>query len=324
MTQEKKLSPDQESELSRKYADGAPLSALATEYDVTRLTASRVVKRHGGTIRPKSPRITTDEQDREIAALYAQGVTTSQIAHRFNVPNQHVVKAVKRNGGEVRRKGPNRLTEEQERELVALYESGVATTTLAAQFGVYASTVVRVVRRSQSPVKPKWRRPPREFSAEEIQRMAELWQGGKSQHAIAQEIGTTQLIVSRVLRRAGVESGSGRRNETRGAENHQFKGGRVTAPGGYIAVLVGPDDEFASMRNRTGYVLEHRLVMARQLGRPLDPTDTVHHVNGDKTDNRPENLQLRSGRHGKGVVHRCRVCGSTDIESTRLASHGDG
>lgn len=41
-----------------------------------------------------------------------------------------------------------------------------------------------------------------------------------------------------------------------------------------------------------GWVREHRLVAERALGRLLEPDEHVHHINGDKTDNRLENLQV--------------------------------
>jgi hypothetical protein len=51
---------------------------------------------------------------------------------------------------------------------------------------------------------------------------------------------------------------------------------------------------------RDTQIAEHRLVMEQMLGRKLTKQETVHHKNGDRLDNRPENLELWASRHGRG------------------------
>jgi rRNA maturation protein Nop10 len=77
-----------------------------------------------------------------------------------------------------------------------------------------------------------------------------------------------------------------------------WKGGRTVDKHGYVLVYA-PDHP-----NAVGnYVPEHRLVMSAILERPLRDDEEVHHKNGVRTDNSPENLEvLTKGEHAR--LHR--------------------
>lgn len=79
----------------------------------------------------------------------------------------------------------------------------------------------------------------------------------------------------------GVGAGNG---VTRG----KYSKVKRTAANGYV-YWHDPSSEYA---NTHGTVYEHRYVMGMHIGRPLKTEESVHHLNGERSDNRLENLEL--------------------------------
>jgi len=92
----------------------------------------------------------------------------------------------------------------------------------------------------------------------------------------------------------------------RGEKSASWKGGRFIDRWGYVQISLPLGDFFLQMVKANGYVLEHRLVIAKHLGRVLQSWEIVHHKNGIRDDNRLENLELASSvsehikEHSKG------------------------
>ena len=114
-------------------------------------------------------------------------------------------------------------------------------------------------------------------------------------------------------------SATKRANPRTGENAPNWNGGRYLSRGYvYVNLSTLPPHEremFASMSTRNGgrYIPEHRLVVARQLGRALTSEETVHHINGAKGDNRPENLD----HHESNSSHRMKHA-EVDAEMFRL------
>lgn len=190
------------------------------------------------------------------------------------------------------------------------YREGVPVKDILAKHGGTKSVLNRTMRRHGLPT----RRPGRvaRFSDEVVADWGRRWLAGESQLTISREVGVSQPYISAALRRAGIEDPR-TTYKVRSGEDHPSWRGGITVQDGYTKEWVAPDDDFAVMRNVMGYVPQHRLVMARSLGRPLTDSETVHHIDGDRSNNDLTNLQLRQGKHGKGVVAACRDCGSHNI-----------
>lgn len=81
--------------------------------------------------------------------------------------------------------------------------------------------------------------------------------------------------------------GIAQRSQT-GEASRTWRGGRIITIGGYVAVKA----PWRTSAKRDGYILEHRMVLEDAIGRPLRSDEVVHHINGDKRDNRLSNLTI--------------------------------
>src|SRR6266571_2400507 len=148
--------------------------------------------------------------------------------------------------------------------------------------------------------------------------MVALYEEGLGISKVAKRVGCSHNTVSAAVREAGViPRGPGGYGKPKG-EPVVWR--RRMATNGYISWEGWVPVRARRRRSeRTAVILEHRLVMEVHLGRELKTWESIHHRNGDRTDNRLENLELwvvhqQSGRRASDVT--CPHCGKAYEQAT--------
>jgi hypothetical protein len=125
---------------------------------------------------------------------------------------------------------------------------------------------------------------------------------GKTHKVIAHDVKRRKSMLCRSCSARLIGKTYGSKSHPKGEFSPNWKGGKTKDGSGYIMLTISPDNPFYSM-STDGRIREHRLVMAQFLGRCLISDEVVHHKNGDKTDNRIENLELLTSHSHYPTLH---------------------
>jgi hypothetical protein len=111
---------------------------------------------------------------------------------------------------------------------------------------------------------------------------------GERVEDVAEQYATAPQYVGKIRREVGLRSLEHRRHRAKPGDRLNWNGGWRLDSKGYVLIKVREHPDARS----DGYIFEHRLVMEKVLGRRLGSEEAVHHENGVRDDNRPENLRL--------------------------------
>jgi predicted DNA-binding protein (UPF0251 family) len=256
----------------------------------------------------------------QIVELYRQLKNGNKVAEQLGISNNTVYKVLKDLGIATDRFHKH-LTIFQENNLIDLineYNTGAKPTELAKKYNCAHITVLETLRKAGVEIRGAKTR----LNESELEEIRLAYESGLNMKEVARKVGRHVNTIIRIINTNFSEIS---RSGKSGPGGPHWGGGRNRDGHGYIWVWVSPDDPMASMavgngRGRSSYVLEHRLAMARKIGRPLRDTETVHHIDGDRTNNAQANLELRQGKHGKHVVMMCLDCGSHNVGHAPLSN----
>lgn len=309
--------PVSDDKIISMYEEMRSAKAVADVLGVSDQTVYYVLQKNGIRSFGSSPSRRRTKSDNEIIELYREMKDGNAVARRLKISNVTVYQClranqIERTGLQEYRHRVRKFDAAQSQEIIDAYNSGRSALSLSKEHRCSTWAILNIlttagiaIRRTQAQTK---------LTPVEQEEIKALYLSGLTMKETGEKTGRMEATVLRTLRLKFPEI---IRPKT-GPGSPHWRGGRSLHHSGYYYIRLELSDPMYGMADKNGCVAEHRLVLARKIGRPLLKTETVHHINGDRNDNRLENLELRQGKHGKHVVMCCLDCGSKNIGHAKL------
>lgn len=283
--------------------EGKPTREIAEQFQQSVHNIAKILRKNGiKAIRisqQKGISTTPDDVLNNIIKLVVEGKTSEEIAKLCNKTANNIRYLVnEENKRFLEFKSKNK---EKIEELKEAFESGINVESLCNIYNLSCEKIKLITEDKELILT----RSTPNYNPEKLQKICETFKEGKTIKEVAKIFNCSRGYIARVLTDHGMRTKRRMQNREDGYTMHK----------GYLYTFLPLDHPFRIMANSQGYVNVHRLTMAQHLGRPLDKHESVHHINGNKEDNRIENLQLRVGSHGVGTAMKCLDCGSNNIVS---------
>ena len=208
-----KLSEERQQEIADKYERGSTAAELATEYETSSHTVSKILKDKNVDARKPGPkkgnnysfyrfqRKVASEDHTKIAARYKDGINTPELSKEFDISRERICKILDKMGVERRN---STLTEKEWREIIRLYvEEKHPIKKISSLTGRSISTILGILKNNSIPIESG--RGKTKVQKEAYVAIVQRYKNGEKLKSIGQTYGVKDSTIGYILKKLGVK-----------------------------------------------------------------------------------------------------------------------